>query len=231
MNIQPPEKQIESATGTLAVHSIFATIQGEGPFTGMRAIFVRLSGCNLQCPLCDTDYTSERAWLTPEALLASVIETGPNFVPGLLVVITGGEPFRQNLSPAIEMLLEAGYEIQIETNGTLYQELPYDNITIVCSPKTGAISKKLINHVAALKYVVCADNVSEEDGLPLSALQHPASPQLARPPEHFFGNIYVQPADEQDAQKNQSNLNAAIESVLKFGYLLQLQTHKLIGME
>jgi len=50
MNQQPIEKQFLHPKGDLEVHSIFLTIQGEGPFTGQRAVFVRLAGCNLQCP-------------------------------------------------------------------------------------------------------------------------------------------------------------------------------------
>jgi len=237
MNVQPPEKQSSRTDGMLEVHSIFHTIQGEGPYTGQRATFVRLTGCNLQCPLCDTEYTNERSWLTPAALLDEVnkslpegIQRGGTGLYGFLVVITGGEPFRQNLYPAIEALVDAGYNVQIETNGTLYQDLPFNQIVVVCSPKTGSIHKRLAQHLTALKYVICAGDVSEEDGLPLSALQHPANPQLARPPEDFHGIIYVQPADEADEQKNKLNLDAAVQSVLKFGHVLQLQTHKIIGL-
>ena len=69
------------------------------------------------------------------------------------------------------------------------------------------------------------------DGLPLSALDHPCGDILARPPERFQGIIYIQPADEKDEQKNQLNLQTAVNSVLKFDYVLQLQIHKLIGLD
>ena len=55
INKQPIEKREPSYEGTLQVHSIFKTIQGEGPFCGTPCVFVRLAGCNLQCPACDTD--------------------------------------------------------------------------------------------------------------------------------------------------------------------------------
>jgi len=228
MNQQPIEKQNLREDGILEVHSIFHTIQGEGPFTGQRAVFIRLAGCNLQCPLCDTDYTSSRWTAGPSSLLRYVREQAD---PGHLVVITGGEPFRQNLRPAVEALLDAGYRVQLETNGTLYQELPYDHITVVCSPKTGAINKKLAERLAALKYVLHADSCALDDGLPLSALGHSASPRLARPPKGFSGIIYLQPVDEADPVKNGRHLDATIKSVMDHDYTLCLQTHKIINME
>jgi organic radical activating enzyme len=149
---------------------------------------------------------------------------------GYLVVITGGEPFRQYLRPAIEELLNRGFGVQIETNGTLYQDLPFDDIVVVCSPKTGSINNMLLPHIQSLKYVLCADDVSDVDGLPLSALKHPCGGRLARPPVGFEGMVLLQPADEQDAEKNKRNLNAVVKSVQEFGYTLQLQIHKLIGV-
>ena len=234
-NIQQPQKQVSHLDGSLEVHSIFFTIQGEGPFTGQRAVFIRLAGCNLQCPLCDTDYSSNVCRMNPEQIVNDVFKlliehcNSDGDMP--LIVLTGGEPFRQNIEPLVTELAQNGFHVQIETNGTLYQELPYDAITVVCSPKTGAINKKLLPHVAALKYVVTAGKISTEDGLPISALDHPAAPILARPPEGFGGYIFVQPADEKDEQKNQLNTSAAVQSVLSFGYVMQLQTHKLLNLE
>jgi len=133
------------------------------------------------------------------------------------------------------MLLENNYAVQIETNGTLYQDLPYEDITVICSPKAGSINKNLAEHITALKYVVSATEVigvlDADDGLPNNALNHPSAPRLARPPKSFQGPIYIQPADEQDDEKNLSNLKAVTGSVLKYGYLLQLQIHKIIGVE
>lgn len=227
MNMQPAEKQIKRADGSLDIYKIFPTIQGEGPFAGQRAIFVRLAGCNLQCPLCDTDYTSHRVLIAPHDLIELVRMHGG---PGQLVVLTGGEPFRQDLKPVIDLLLEAGFKVQLETNGTLYQELPYHQITVICSPKTGSVHRKLAPYIHSYKYVLNG-KPSEEDGLPMSALDHSASPRLARPHANFRGITYIQPADLQDAQLNASNLENCITSVQKHGYTLGLQLHKIIHME
>ncbi len=228
LNTQPAEKQSHSEHGDLEVFKIFPTIQGEGPFVGQRAIFVRLAGCNLACPLCDTDYTSNRHLCTVDSLIPICQMHGG---PGHLIVITGGEPYRQNLKPFIERLLAVGFRVQIETNGTLFQELPYDQITVVCSPKTGSVHRKLLPHIAAYKYVAQIGNI-DEDGLPSWALRHPSHPRLARPHEGFTGTVYVQPADEGDTEFNLSNLKAVVsESILRHGYTLGVQLHKIIHME
>ncbi len=228
LNEQPINKQTHDADGILSVHSIFPTIQGEGVFVGAPAVFVRLEGCNLQCPQCDTDYTSKKISYSPDSLLAEIkLLTGPS----PLVVITGGEPFRQNLLPLINLLLLESYTVQIETNGTLWQKLPFENesLIICCSPKTGKINQRLVDKISFYKYVLHADHISDKDGLPLSALGHTAHPILARPPEDAV--VYVQPIDVDYPEENKRHLDATISSCMKYGYMLGLQIHKIIGME
>lgn len=231
MNQQPIEKQDLSKGSELAVHSIFRTIQGEGPFAGRPAVFIRLAGCNLQCPGCDTDYTGTREYLSPDDIINQVQAIGS---PHDLIVITGGEPFRQDISALVYMLARYPHErqVQIETNGTLaIPDFPYHLCTVVCAPKTGKIAKGLEKHIEALKYVVTAGNVSPDDGLPIHVLSHPAHPVVARPPATFVGLVYVQPADDADPVKNAANLAAAVKSCLRHGYTLCLQIHKIINME
>lgn len=241
MNKQPPEKVRFRPEGKLEVHSIFPTIQGEGPFVGTPCVFIRLAGCNLQCPGCDTEYTNYRTITTPEAILASVNAKAPKDIK--LVVITGGEPFRQDLGPLLAALLADRFYVQIETNGTLppseYPGVTYNRIpemrlgvTVVCSPKTGKIHPKLIPVLGALKYVLSSGQVCTNDGLPLAALDHPTGPGgLARPPKDFKGLVYVQPRDNHSQEENSRNLQAAIQSSMKYGHLLCIQAHKIIGVE
>lgn len=233
INIQPIEKQQESGGLSLDVHSIFPTIQGEGPFAGRPAVFVRLGGCNLCCPLCDTDYTNGRTEMGIGGIVEEVRAAAGGPYAIRLVVITGGEPFRQNIKPLCIQLVSAGYTVQIETNGTLWiPDFPYSIVHVVCSPKTGKINAKLEPHIHAYKYVVHADQVDENDGLPLRALNHTAIPKLARPRAGFNGPVYVQPVDVQDEMENQRHLQAAIDSVMKYpGRILCLQIHKIINME
>lgn len=238
MNTQPISKPVHTADGTLEVHSIFQTIQGEGPFCGKPAVFVRLWGCNLQCPGCDTEYTNTRTTYTPQELLEKVNSAATKGTT--LVVITGGEPLRQNLTSFVVDLLDKEYSVQIETNGTLplsdglgdwVEKIPkcYPALYVVCSPKAGKVNPKLHKHIMAYKYV--ADTAILADGLPRSALGHPSHPFLARPHSGFVGTIYLQPMDAHDDVQSRKNLHACVESVLENGYTLQVQTHKLIGVE
>lgn len=236
MNTQPIEKASNRSDGMLEVHSIFHTIQGEGPFSGTPAVFIRLAGCNLDCPQCDTDYTSERDLLTPQQIAEIVVGFGVTN----LIVITGGEPFRQKIGNLVNRLLLLNFIVQIETNGTLppSSDVVWSQNTwlrkgayIVCSPKSGKINKLLDEAACCFKYVVNADSI-HHDGLPNHVLGHGASPRVARPTEaSSTKTIYLQPADVKDEMYNQENTKAAIRSCMKNGYVLQLQIHKILGME
>lgn len=239
LNNQKPSKVVREFDGQYSIHSIFETIQGEGPFCGTPSVFIRLYGCNLQCPMCDTEYTSRSRRMTPEEIVAAV---GKLRATGL-VVVTGGEPFRQPIGELLESLFEAGYYVQVETNGTLrpptlaraYYRLslehPLKGIYVVCSPKTGYVHPMTELAAVCYKYVLAAGQISLVDGLPHKALGHVANPILARPPAHYPRTIYVQPEDSQDEDRNKQNLQACIESAMRHGYTIQLQIHKILGME
>tara|TARA_R100000808_G_scaffold6960_1_gene20337 strand:- start:2395 stop:3075 length:681 start_codon:yes stop_codon:yes gene_type:complete len=210
--------------GDVEIVDIWKTIQGEGPLAGCPSVFIRLAGCNLRCPWCDTDYTSNRKlWRASE-----VVELVRAIRPSGLVVLTGGEPFRQDIGPLIELLLEAGYEIQIETNGTLFRpNIPFDQISIVCSPKTPKVHPGLIPYITAWKYVIDADHIDPTDGLPSETLGGfaPAKPSGENP------LIYIQPMDFQDPKHNRMNTEAAVDVCLKFDYRLQIQIQKIVGLK
>lgn len=228
LNTQAPEKSADILhDGSLEVFKIWKTIQGEGPFAGSPAVFVRLAGCNLRCPDCDTDYTSSRTTMTPSEILNEAARL-QNWSKRL-IVLTGGEPFRQGIG---KFILEANlrnYHVQVETNGTLYRDdLPWHGgLSIVCSPKTPTLHAKLIPHIRAYKYILDADHVAE-DGLPLASMG--ALVGIARP-KHADAEIYVQPLDVQDAAENRRHVEAAVNSCLQFGYKLSYQIHKAIGVE
>lgn len=228
-NEQLPEHRDRGVGQTLDIHSIFLTIQGEGPYAGRQAVFIRLAGCNLQCPNCDTDYTSSRNKLEIPDIIKRVQASAER---ATLIVITGGEPFRQRLAPLVAALFKQGFSVQIESNGTLHETgFPYAKVTLVVSPKTGSINPMIVPFIAALKYVGRWDDLDEDDGLPLRALDHPAKPKLARPPEGFRGELFLQPEDSYNIQENHRNVEAVKASCRKHGYRLCLQMHKIINVE
>jgi 7-carboxy-7-deazaguanine synthase len=100
----------------LKVNEIFYSIQGESSYAGRPCVFVRLTGCNLRCSYCDTQYAYE------EGGIMEVNHIFEQVAPYTcrLVEITGGEPLSQNDTPIlIESLLDDGYEVLLETNGTM----------------------------------------------------------------------------------------------------------------
>lgn len=217
----------------LQIHSVFYSIQGEGPLSGMPAMFIRLAGCNLRCPMCDTNH--ERKYealpydLARDIHGACVATDSPK-----IAVITGGEPLLQDqVYPLIQQLTDAGFRVQVETNGTIaFSALALDTLskmpTIVCSPKTPEINIHP-EHVHSYKYVLAA-GMMDEDGLPLDGLGYPERP--ARPPEDFpRTDVFVMPRDDYDEQKNKANVEVAVTSCLRFGYRLGIQLHKLIGLD
>lgn len=220
LNTQPPEI-INSAEESIEVFDHFKTIQGEGPYVGCQAIFLRLAGCNLQCPLCDTDYTSKR-----ETVKINDFRDWAVGQKQKLIVITGGEPMRQKaLARLCQLLIFAGKTVQIETNGSYYQALPPE-VTVVCSPKTPSISWQLEPLIDCWKYVMRHDAVDPSDGLPSSALGMKRPP--ARPSNHT--QIYLQPCDDQDDEINNLNLQAVLKSCEDYQYRLCLQIQKIINL-
>lgn len=101
---------------TLKVNEIFYSIQGESSYAGRPCVFVRLAGCNLRCSYCDTRYAYEDG---DELDITEIIHRVDSYKCPF-VEITGGEPLIQKETPAlIKKLLEKGYDVLLETNGSL----------------------------------------------------------------------------------------------------------------
>lgn len=239
-NMQPITKPDRNGDPSiLTVNSIFYTIQGEGPFAGKRAIFVRFGGCNLQCPLCDTDYTTGNKLMTPYEIIGQL----RRFPECELIVLTGGEPFLQPLDSLLYMLMELEYCVQIETNGTIgirntrvfeqnaQRDRIGDGIHIVCSPKAGKVHPSIWEYAGYAKYVISDDSRDPDDYLPIKALGHSVKERVARPPQGWVGEIFVQPCDAHDEETNLKNNYAASLAALKMPYTLQMQIHKHFGLE
>jgi 7-carboxy-7-deazaguanine synthase len=206
-----------------SVKEIFLTLQGEGLNAGRRAVFLRFAGCNLwsgreedragaKCTFCDTDFVGmdgdhggryERAALVEQ--VAAV--WGEGAAGQRFIVMTGGEPMLQVDEGLVDALHDAGFEVAIETNGTLAVPRSIDWITV--SPKAGnAVVQRSGNE---LKMV-----------WPQAGLDPDAMAGWA------FDHFLVQPMDSPAAAENR---DAAIRFVVAHpAWRLSVQTHKLLGL-
>ncbi len=219
----PIREPVQGDGLTLDVQSIFSTLQGEGIYSGWPAIFIRLGGCNLACTFCDTEFESFKS--TPLTdILNSVKKLSLNNDGKRirnLVVITGGEPLRQPIEKLCAALLVKEFTVQIETNGTLYRELP-EGVDIICSPKNNGagyfpVRGDLLPRVNAFKFIISAGNDDYKNIADVG--QGSAIP------------VYVQPMDEGNAHKNAANLKLTTNIANDNGYRLSLQIHKIAGLE
>ncbi len=209
---------------TYTVKEIFYTLQGEGANTGRPAVFCRFTGCNLwsglekdrenaTCRFCDTDFVGTDGpgggkFKSAEALASAVSKTwrgGGN--ASKFVVCTGGEPLLQLDEPLIEALHKCGFEVAVETNGTIQPPPGLDWICV--SPKADA---EMV--------------VTEGDELKLVYPQDGADP--ARYADLKFTHQFLQPMD---GPAQIENSQKAVDYCLNHPkWKLSLQTHKLLGI-
>lgn len=188
------------------VNEIFYSLQGEGFYTGRPAVFVRLSGCNLRCPFCDTDFAAYEE-MTSAQILARIEDLCPQErTTPMMVVLTGGEPSLQVDQPLVDALHAAGFYVAIETNGT--HALPDTIDWITCSPKEG--SRIVLRHASEVKVVYVGQDVEIY--------------QTTIHAEHYF----LQPCYQLNGSHNTAE---TIDYILHHPHWrLSLQTHKLIGI-
>jgi len=204
---------------TYTVKEVFYTLQGEGANTGRPAVFLRFASCNLWsgreedrataiCRFCDTDFVGGNKFASAEELAEEV--AGQWFGNGTskrFVVITGGEPLLQLDRPLIDSLHAKGFELAIETNGTIAAPAGLDWICV--SPKARTVIRQRSGN--ELKLVYPQDGLSPQE---LERLDF----------EHFF----VQPMDGPDVEQNTEL--AARYCLEHPRWRLSLQTHKLLGI-
>ena len=206
-----------------AVKEIYATLQGEGAHTGRPAVFCRFSGCNLWsgreadrseaiCDFCDTDFVGTDGvnggrYGSAKDLARQCAELWQGAAQNRYVVLTGGEPMLQVDEALIAALHNQGFEIGIETNGTLTVPRSIDWICV--SPKAGAALAQTSGDELKLVY-----------------------PQPGAVPREFegleFKHFYLQPMD---GPATDANTEAAVDFCRRNPqWRLSLQTHKLIGL-
>lgn len=217
-------------SGIYTIKECFATLQGEGARAGRAAVFLRFAGCNLWsgreqdraaavCDFCDTDFrgtdgpgggrfaTAARLAAHVGACWEAVTAGDDDAQARRYVVCTGGEPLLQLDAALIDALHAAGFEIAVETNGTLAVPAGVDWICV--SPKADAALVQRAGDELKLVY-----------------------PQPKAPPERFAGldfrHCFLQPMDGPDLV---ANTHAAVEYCRAHPrWRLSLQTHKLIGI-
>lgn len=213
---------------TYSVKELYFTLQGEGAHSGRPAVFLRFAGCNLWsgreehraaaiCKFCDTEFVGtdgpgggkfETAAKLADAVAA--LWPSPGIQAGRYVVCTGGEPLLQLDRSAIEALHKLGFEIGVETNGTISAPNGIDWLCV--SPKANA-------------------SLLQRTGNELKLVFPQVEPEAQ--PSNFedlnFEHFFLQPCDGPDRD---SNTQSALEYCLQHPqWKLSLQIHKLIGIE
>ena len=202
---------------TYTVKEVFYTLQGEGANTGRPAVFLRFAGCNLWtgreedrstaiCQFCDTDFWGGTKFATAD-LLAAVVSAEWSSADRPFVVITGGEPLLQLDEPLIDALHNHGFEIAIETNGTLPAPSGIDWVCV--SPKANAAFVQTSGEELKVVY--------PQNGMMLEGFER-----------LDFDHFFVQPMDGPEVEQNTEL--AARYCLEHPRWRLSLQTHKLLGI-
>jgi len=226
------QQKIEDYDGTsIPITEIFYTLQGEGMFSGVPSVFVRVKDCCLSCHFCDTEF-SKGSTMSVDDIVNEV--DGKMSRNSNLVVITGGEPMiHQGVKDLVIRLLSVGYIVQIETCGAVSLDgLPVANpdFHIVVSPKTAKIHPFIYDNADAFKYIITSGEVDPDDGLPNMSTQIKGkSCTLQRP--RPGATVYLTPCDPHlEVDDYDDNTQQAVHSCLVYGYTLNLQVHKIVGL-
>lgn len=195
---------------TYFINELFYSLQGEGRWSGRPAVFIRFSGCNLNCPFCDTDHSLfQRMGLDTLINRVSLYDTK-------MVVLTGGEPSLSIDTSLISSLHNIGKYIAIETNGTNPLPMGIDWITL--SPKDFFLEKAKIclDYANEIKLIYTGEN--------LNAIEHYSSFNA-----QYF---YLQPCDTGNDKKNAALIKGTVDYCLSHPqWTLSLQTHKIINIK
>ncbi|MBQ7996091.1 MAG: radical SAM protein [Paludibacteraceae bacterium] len=203
------------------VNEIFYTLQGEGAHSGIPAVFVRFSGCNLRCPWCDTDF-SDYTEMSADEIVAEALDLYdiPNERRKMLV-LTGGEPSLQVDAPLIDALHAAGFYICVETNGT--RPLPKGIDWITCSPKEG--TKLALKQADEVK-VVFTGTYDPEVWRGKIQAEH----WLLQPLRYTGEWLMMSGIDEWEDDRN-DNLPETVRYILSHPFWrLSVQLHKIAGL-
>lgn len=197
------------------INEIFYSLQGEGHHTGYPSVFIRFSGCNLNCPFCDTDHT-DGILMNDDDIIRAV-----NLYTASWIVLTGGEPALHIDSDFIRMLKRAtGKKVAIETNGTV--EIPQEIDWVTVSPKEGISGSETGDSVVLEGR---ADELKVVD--------------VGQPLENYFSMkclkpetlMYLQPCYVDDEKEREANRLRTLRRVLSDPrWTLSVQLHKYLNI-
>lgn len=227
------KKYFNNAGDKLYITSMFYTLQGEGPYRGEPAFFIRFSKCNLACTFCDT-YFDSGDWLTIDDVESRIEKQLAEHFKGqvpvwaqhnedlnqrknMVLVITGGEPMLQdNIVPFLHRMNKIFKHTQIESNGIQYQTIP-EETTLVVSPKcleknNVAVkylepNQQILARADCLKFVMEAKSTSPYSSVPNWALtwqQNTGKPVFVSPMNIY--NREPQKAKQIRSEKNEISL-------------------------
>lgn len=228
-NSSKSSSPVDITSPPLQINDLFWTLQGEGRWSGRRALFVRLPFCNYDCPWCDTEYNSFKK-ISEEDFLSFAKQESARFA-----VITGGEPMaHKDLKRIIMLLKKEGFEIACETNGSL--PIPEDIDFPTVSPKRYTqkkypefyIHEDALKKAKEIKYVVDTDfdfNILSRHSQQQNATPIPSTNSLQTESSHVRYSLTPE----------YSTMDQQLPRILEFIKLnpqwqLNLQTHKWINI-
>lgn len=222
-------------TNQLPVNELFETIQGEATFTGTPAVFVRMQGCPVGCPWCDTKHTwtiDPRNAVTQDEILSKPGDAptfawmAPNQIAEIValhksrhVVITGGEPCLYDLWPLTAQLADQGLTVQIETSGTSKIECAGGTF-VTLSPKIGMPGGKEVLDSAIAR----ADEIKMPVGKP-DDIERLVRVLARRPVDARKPSVWLQPLSQSEKATELCVAQATI-----MGWRVSIQTHKYLGV-
>jgi len=201
---------------TLKVNEIFFSIQGEGGRAGEASIFIRLAGCNLKCPFCDT-FHDPYTEMTIQQILDDI-----GRYPCEWIVWTGGEPLMQLTKEIINLFWRNSYKQALETNGTLFIPKGFDYVTISPKVKNWWDTNKL-----NLEFLNIESKVPIEIRFPVK--KGDSMPFL---PEYKQCSYFISPIFSENEKETRDNINYCISLVKQNNrFKLSVQLQKLLGFQ
>lgn len=199
------------------INEIFYSLQGEGAQTGVPAVFVRFSGCNLRCSFCDTIH--ERGTMLSDSDIVAFV----NSYPAEWIILTGGEPSLFIDADFVHTLhVATGKKVAIETNGTHLVPEEIDWVTL--SPKFGMTSPETADFASRI-VVQRADEIKVVD------VGQNLNQYFSLPQARSNTKMYLQPCFVADVEQFQRNVQRTVERVKEDPrWILSAQTHRFLNI-